>query len=339
MLVFFGKFQSAPPINQIDTVYLWIKKTDAMTIKQLEYVVAIANFRSFTKAAENCMVTQPTLTMQVQKLEDEIGIKLFNRGQKPLVPTAAGEHFIVRARQITRDIDQLRDFVSTDKESVSGSFTIGVIPTIAPYLLPLVLPKFIVDFPDTHLVLEELQTADIIRRLAAGTLDVGILVTPLDEKQIREIPLYNEPFLLFGNPADTVMHHDHISANELDSSKALLLNEGHCFREQTLNICGKSNESEFQGFEYASGSLEGLKSLVKQGLGYTLVPELSISKEADADYLKRFEKPEPIREVSLAVHTAFSKEALIEALRDTIQSVVPEEFNKAHHFKRIRWRL
>jgi LysR family transcriptional regulator, hydrogen peroxide-inducible genes activator len=310
-----------------------------MTIKQLEYVVAIDNFRSFTKAAENCMVTQPTLTMQVQKLEDDIGIKLFNRGKKPLVPTATGEHFILRARQITREIDQLRDFVSTDKESVSGSFTIGVIPTIAPYLLPLVLPKFIVDYPDTHLVLEELQTAEIIRRLAAGTLDVGILVTPLEEKQIREIPLYNEPFLLFGNPDDKVMSHEHIVANELDSSRALLLNEGHCFREQTLNICGRTTESDFKGFEYASGSLEGLKSLVKQGLGYTLVPELSINKETDSVYLKRFDEPEPIREVSLAVHVAFSKEALIEALRSCIQSAIPEEFSKPYHFKRIRWRL
>ena len=310
-----------------------------MTLKQLQYVVSIDNYRSFTKAAEKSMVTQPTLTMQVQKLEDEIGIKLFDRGQKPLKPTPTGEHFILRARQITREMDQLKEFVSTDKESISGSFTIGVIPTIAPYLLPAVLPGFIEKYPSTHLVLEELQTSEIIRRLSAGTLDVGILVTPLEEKQIREIPLYNEPFLLFGNPEDKIMSHELIEAQDLDSSKALLLNEGHCFREQTLNLCGQSAANPHQGFEYASGSLEGLKSLVRKGLGYTLVPELSVDQQVESEYLRRFDKPEPVREVSLAVHTGFSKEALIEILRDSIQSAIPDTFQKTQHFRRIRWRL
>ncbi|MFT4679789.1 MAG: LysR family hydrogen peroxide-inducible transcriptional activator [Flavobacteriales bacterium] len=309
-----------------------------MTLKQLQYAVAIDNFRSFTKAAASCLVTQPTLTMQVQKLEDEIGIKLFDRGQKPLVPTPTGEHFILRARQITREMDQLKEFVSSDKESISGSFSIGVIPTVAPYLLPLVLPDFIERYPDTHLVLEELQTAEIIRRLSAGTLDVGVLVTPLEERQIREIPLYNEPFLLYGNPKDSIMSHGLIVASELDSSRALLLNEGHCFREQTLNICGQST-APHKGFEYASGSLEGLKSLVRRGLGYTLVPELSVNEEVESDYLRRFDSPEPMREVSLAVHSGFSKEALIEILRDSIQAVIPEAFQQPQHYRRIRWRL
>ena len=283
-------------------------------------------------------MTQPTITMQIQKLEDEIGVKLFDRNSKPLSITPAGEQILMRAREILRDVDQLKAFVSEEKESLKGSFSLGVIPTIAPYLLPILLPRFVKKFPDTHLVVEELQTHQIIRRLKEGSLDIGLLSTPLEERQIREVALYNEPFLLYRNPLTHPEWQNEVLTGDLDYSHLLLLHEGHCFRDQTLNICRQAEDSSSLGFEYASGSIEGLKSLVRQGVGLTLVPEMAVNPAMDKEFTVPFAQPLPVREVGLAVHNSFTKEALIEALRDEIQEAIPKAFTRFSHFTRIKWR-
>ena len=308
-----------------------------MTLQQLEYVVALDNHRHFVKAANSCFVTQPTLTMQVKKLEEEIGIKLFDRDSTPLKPTAAGENIIIKARQVLMEVAQMKAFVSNETESVEGTFTLGIIPTIAPYLLPLFLPGFIAANPKTHLIIKELPTHQIINQLKNGLLDMGLLSTPLEEKMIREIALYYEPFLLYLPHKHNWTQTSDIDPKQLNQKEMLLLEEGHCFREQALAICHNRQQNKGRNFEYESGSIEALKGLVKQGMGYTLVPELAVTDELGADNIKRFVSPQPAREISLVVHNGFTKEALINRLHQSIIAVIPKQFVKAKTYTKVKW--
>ncbi|MGJ8660870.1 MAG: LysR substrate-binding domain-containing protein [Bacteroidota bacterium] len=309
-----------------------------MTLQQLEYLLALDDHRHFVKAAESCFVTQPTLTMQLKKLEDEIGLQLFDRQKKPLRPTEAGEQIIRKARQILGEVGDLKAFVNHETEDFDGEFTLAVIPTLAPYLLPIFLPSFIREFPTTKLIIQEMQTAQILDALQKGNLDMGLLVTPLEEKHIREIPLFHESFYLYLPKNHKLQKESKINSKMLDSEAMLFLEEGHCFREQALSICSRRNKKNIPAFEYRSGSIETLKSLVREDLGYTLVPELSILKDMKDVHVKQFMEPVPVREVSLAVHKSFSKEALIEAVRNSILKNLPTEFDKVQTFTRVKWR-
>ncbi len=306
-----------------------------MTIQQLEYVVALDNFRHFVKAADHCYVTQPTLTMQIKKLEDEIGVTIFDRSVKPLKPTSSGEQVVMKARQILREVNQLRALVFSETELIDGEFKVGIIPTVSPYLLPLFLPSFVENNPATRLKITEMQTDEIIRDLHKGTLDIGILATPLGDKNLREIPLYNEPFLLYLPKNHELRKEKQLTPNLLNPQEMLLLEQGHCFRDQALNICNQNERIAQRGFEYESGSLEALKGLVKNGMGYTLVPQLSVTA---ADDCMTFSNPQPAREISLVTHHSFSREALIERLHKTIQSAIPENLNKGKKFTKVIWR-
>jgi LysR family hydrogen peroxide-inducible transcriptional activator len=276
--------------------------------------------------------------MQVKKLEEEIGLRIFDRDRKPMKPTPAGEQVILIARQILREADQMKAFVSNEIESLAGNFNVGIIPTLAPYLLPLFLPSFIKENPTTKLKIQELQTDEIVSQLNKGTLDIGILVTPLESKTMREIPLFYEPFLLYLPEDHDLIHIRKLTTHHVDPEDMLFLEEGHCFREQALNICYRREKKKETGFEYASGSIETLKKLVKQGVGYTLVPELSVVAELDMKNIKRFESPEPVREVSIVVHHSFTKEALIERFHDSILQNIPNRFRKFERFTRVKWR-
>jgi LysR family hydrogen peroxide-inducible transcriptional activator len=295
-----------------------------MTLQQLEYIVALDEYRHYVTAASHSFVSQPNLTMQVKKLEDEIGVRIFDRNKKPLQPTEIGKEVILRARQILREAKQLKEFVNHEKESMEGEFTIGIIPTVAPYLLPQFLPLFMEENPKVHLKIQELQTSQIISQLENGIIDIGLLVTPLQEPHIREIPVYYEPFLLYLPKNHHLQKEKLMVADDLDPSDVLVLDEGHCFREQALSICKSAKNNSSIGFDYQSGSIEALKSLVRNGVGYTLVPELSVVNERDSGHLKRFSKPEPVREVSIVVHNSYIKESVITRLKATIQKVIPE---------------
>ncbi len=309
-----------------------------MTLQQLEYVVALDSYRNFVLAAEKSFVTQPTLTMQVKKLEDEIGVQIFDRNKKPIQPTPAGERVIMKARQILREVNQLKEFISSERNSVKGNFKIGIIPTLAPYLLPLFLPHFTRENPETHLQISELQTEEIVKGLKNDTIDIGILVTPLLEKTFREIVLYNEPFLVYHPQDHPFASQDKIDPDMLNLNEMLILNEGHCFRNQILNICNSDFANSSVGFDYQSGSIESLKNLVNRGVGYTLVPELSICDNREQNQIKRFNEPEPVREVSLVVHKGFTKESLIEKLRDLILQNIPDHFVKSKKYMKVMWR-
>lgn len=295
-----------------------------MTLQQLEYIVALDEYRHFVTAAEHCFVSQPNLTMQVKKLEEEVGVKIFDRNKKPLQPTEIGKEVIKRARQILRESRQLTEFVNHEKESMEGELSIGIIPTLAPYLLPRLLPIFIKENPKIHLKIQEVQTGQIISQIKSGLIDIGLLVTPISETEIKEIPVFYEPFLLYLPEKHRLFHEKLLLAEDLDPSDILVLDEGHCFRDQTLSICNNAKSGTSIGFDYQSGSIETLKNLVRHGVGFTLVPELSVIDELASVHVKRFSSPEPVREVSLVVHNSFIKDSVIARLQETIRRVVPE---------------
>ena len=307
-----------------------------MTIQQLEYVIALDNYRHYVTAAEKCHVTQPTITTQVKKLEEEIGLLIFDRSKTPLKPTLNGEVFISKARNIIREVDQLKEMVNSERESIEGEYRIGVIPTISPYLVPLFAGSFSKNHPNTILHIEEMKTESIIENIEKNKIDIGILVTPTEESFTREVPLYNEPFVFYGSEDHPLRQKKTLSSKEVENLKDLwLLNSGHCFRNQVLNICNSSDANRTINFE--SGSIESLKRMVNNYGGFTLVPEMALGKE-DQMGVVHFKNPKPIREVSLVMHQSFAKEGLIDALRTEILKVVPEGFDKNERFIKVKWR-
>lgn len=308
-----------------------------MTLQQLEYLVALDKHRNFVKAAESCYVTQPTLTMQLKKLEEEYGFQLFNRSEKPLRPTQNGLIFIEKAREILSRVEELKGFMKTNTEDIQGEFTMGIIPTLAPYILPRFLPYFIEAFPESKLFIQELQSEQIIEKLKSNQLDLAIIVTPLHEYALREIPLCNETFLVYLPENCPLIHLHELVDADLEAYELLLLEEGHCFRDQALNIC-KSIPRDSNRFIYQSGSIETLKSLVDKGLGYTLIPELSITTHDDSRRIKRFREPEPSREISLVVNKAFHRERLLDNIRKVLHDHLPEAMIKNRPRVRINWR-
>ena len=310
-----------------------------MTIQQLEYTVALDKHKNFVKAAESCFVTQPTLTMQIAKLEQQCDTKLFDRSKKPIETTAIGKQFVTKAHEVLRTVDEMNALVSKEKDSLDGEFRLGIIPTLAPYILPLLLPSFAQAHPHTHLIIKELQSELIIEALKSNSLDLALIVTPLGEKQLREIPIFHEPFLAYLPKGHELCEFEKLPQNVLDTHQLLILSEGHCFRNQTLNICKQSSKHGLSTFNYQSGSIEALKNLVDHGMGYTLIPELSVTKDIEnAPCIKRFVPPEPSREVSLVTYKSFVREKLIDTVIETIRQNLPKNIVQTKSHKRIKWR-
>lgn len=308
-----------------------------MTLQQLEYIVALDTYRHFVKAAEHCFVTQPTLTIQVKKLEDEIGVILFDRKQSPLKTTIAGSEIILKARKILREVTDLKQLVGHEKNNITGRFKIGVIPTVAPYLVPLFVRQFSEKYPDTILEITELKSEEIIDLLKKDSLDLGILVTPIEEPDISEMPLYYEPFVFYGSKNHSLLNQKTIGQNDLKNEPDLwLLDKGNCFRNQVLNLCISEEQKKIKSIYFDSNSIESVKQMVSHFNGFTLLPELSIS-ENDKNY-RPMTEPVPVREVSIIYHSTFIKEALIDALRKEILAVVPKAYEKNSRFFRVKWR-
>jgi LysR family hydrogen peroxide-inducible transcriptional activator len=293
-----------------------------MTLTQLQYTLAVAEQGNFTQAAEKCFVTQPTLSMQVQKLEEELGVKLFNRNTKPISLTAIGEKIIEQAKMILKEAKRMDDIVSVEKGIVGGNFRLGIIPTIMPTLLPLFLNTFIKKFPKVNLKIEELNTASIIEELKSGKLDAGIAATPLGDDRIIEKPLYYEPFVGYIPQSHPLSRLKTLKASDLEKMDVLVLEDGHCFREHVLKLCQTPNYSH--SFNLKSGSFETLIHLANDGLGMTLLPYLqtrSLSPK-NAENLRSFESPEPAREISLIHSKSQLKLPVIESLASTIEGII-----------------
>jgi LysR family transcriptional regulator, hydrogen peroxide-inducible genes activator len=302
-----------------------------MTLQQLEYAVAIAQWGSFVTAADKCFVTQPTLSMQVKKLEEEAGITLFDRSRQPVALTDAGKIFIAQAKVVLRENKRLREVVASAKGDLAGEIRIGIIPTVAPYLLPLFAGAFTKKYPEVSLVVNELTTENLIRALKEETIDCGILATPLHEPQLHEHHLFNEPFVAYLPKKSPLWKLRTLRAEDIDANDIWLLADGHCMRNQVLQLCAARNEKPAGlRLNYQSGSIETLRRMVDLGHGMTILPWLAVTtltaKQQQA--VRYFRTPEPVREISLVTHRAQLKKALIDKLSEAILESIPKQLKR-----------
>lgn len=295
-----------------------------MTITQLIYVLAVAEHKNFTLAAEKTFVTQPTLSMQIQKLEEELEVQIFDRTTKPIQPTAIGKVIIQQAKKIVNESDRIKDLIDLEKGFIGGEFKLGMIPTIAPTLLPMFLKTFLNKHNKVNLIIEEYTTEEIIQKLRNGYLDAAIVATPLVESDIKERVLFYEPFVGYMPPIFRQEVGPELRQEDLDLRKLLLLQDGHCFRDGIINICNNKATAESKNFKLQSGSFETLINLSKEGLGYTLLPylhTLSLGPD-DKKNLIQFADPKPAREISLIYTDNELKLQIINALYDVILSII-----------------
>lgn len=295
-----------------------------MTITQLQYVLAVAEHKNFTLAAEKCFVTQPTLSMQIQKVEEELDIIIFDRSKKPIQLTEVGQKIVAQAKNIVNEADRIKDIVDQQKGFIGGEFRLGIIPTVMPTLLPMFLNNFIKKYPKVKLIIEELNTTEIVTKLKNGHLDAAIAATPLEEEKIKEIVLYYEPFMVYVPKEHPKFNKSELEINDLNIDEILLLQDGHCFRDGILNLCKNNGVNAESKFQIESGSFETLIKLADEGLGITLLPYLHTLdlKDADKLKLKHFIEPKPAREISLLFPKNELKIHIIEALRTTISGVL-----------------
>ncbi len=298
-----------------------------MTLQQLQYIVAVADTGQFSKAARQCHVTQPTLTMMVRKLEDELGVTLFERRSKPARPTPEGGALIEQARVVLREAGQFRDLVKELRTGTSGTYRIGILPTLAPYLLPLFLERFAEAHPEARLTIDERRTSRILKALRNGEQDIGILAGPVEDDDLESIALFHEPFLAYLPEGHALLKQKRIAAKDLRKAPLWVLSEGHCLRDQVLRVCQQPSAAGHANIHYSTGSIETLKRMVANGSGLTLVPELSVQE--DERNIRRFEAPEPVREVVLVVRRPFVRRKALDALVEAIKASVPRRFRIA----------
>lgn len=297
-----------------------------MTLVQLEYIVAVDTYRSFVSAAEKCFVTQPTLSMQVQKLEDFLNIKIFDRSKQPIVPTEIGSQVIAQARIVLQENYKIKEIISSQEQDVVGELKIGIIPTIAPYLLPNVISAMLEKYPELKLLIWEYTTEDITHHLKTGVIDCGILATPLVEPNLAEVPLYYETFVSYISKNSKLYKKKALDPNDLQDENIWLLNEGHCMRSQVLNICRSTKNNRLQSLAYNTGSVETLIRMVDINDGATLLPELALSDltAKQLNKVRYFKSPEPVREISLVTNKNFIKKRMLNALKEEILNFIPK---------------
>lgn len=295
-----------------------------MTITQLSYVLAVAENQNFTKAAQKCFVTQPTLSMQIQKLEDQLNIQIFDRSKKPIELTAIGNKIVEQAKNIVNESNRIQDIVDQQKGYIGGEFKLGIIPTVMPTLLPMFLKNFTNKYPKVKLKIKELTTEEIIIRINKGQLDAAIAATPLKNETIKERVLYYEPFVAYIPKTHRLGDKKKLNVDDLDINDMLLLEDGHCFRDGVINLCKTFKSQNDEKFQLESGSIETLLKLSNEGLGMTLLPYLHTLDLIDKNKtsLHSFNEPSPAREVSLIYHKSELKMQIIEALKETISGVV-----------------
>jgi len=295
-----------------------------MTITQLRYVLAVAEHQNFTKAAQHAFVTQPTLSMQIHKLEEELGVEIFNRNKKPIALTQVGQKIVEQAKNIVNESYRIQDIVEQQKGFVGGEFRLAIIPTVMPTLLPMFLKNFINKYTKVNLKIYELNTEDLLNKLKSGQVDAAIAATPLEEDDILERPLYYEPFVGYIPKEHKLHDKTKLETDDLDIEDILLLEDGHCFKDNILNICKNRNSSFNTPYQIESGSFETMIRLSHEGLGMTLLPYLNTLElsEKQQENLKNFTNPKPAREISLIYHKSELKLQIIKALFDTINGVV-----------------
>lgn len=295
-----------------------------MTIIQLEYVLVVAESKNFTLAADKAFVTQPTLSMQIQKLEKELGVEIFDRSTHPIKITPIGEKIIAQAKVILKEVKKMSQMISELNISLEGTLKVGIIPTVLPTLLPLFYKNFVTQFPKAKLIIQELKTHEILEKLRDDKIDFGILVTPLGHEDIVEKPLYNEPLVAFVPEEHRLSKKSKISDSDLVLDDLLLLDEEHCFRNNVLSICDFFHTEVNPKLEVDSGSFHALLKLSKDGFGMTVLPSLHAEEltEVDKGFIKEFESPTPVREVSLVYHKSQLRLTFIKEFSKMVKSII-----------------
>ncbi len=297
-----------------------------ITLTQLEYIVAVDTCRHFGKAAKRCYITQPTLSMQIKKLEEDLEVVIFDRSRQPLVPTKLGEKILEQARIVLQQKEVVNEIIREHKSKVEGVMKIGIIPTLAPYLTPMFVGDFNRRYPDISIKIEELTTQEIVTRLGKDLLDVGILVTPLKNEKIEEKPLFYEKMMLYCNKNHPLSSLADIKVEDVTVPDLWLLNDGHCFRNQVINLCSqKGGNNPALPFSFEAGSLETLMNIIDKEGGVTLIPELATMgmNESRSEQVKIFSDVTPVREVSLAYTKHYAKTSQIKRLAKTITELMP----------------
>jgi len=310
-----------------------------MTIQQLEYILAVDKYRHFGHAADACFVTQPTLSAQISKLERELEIIIFDRSKMPVIPTELGAAVLSQAKKVVTESKGIYEMIAVLKGDISGVIKLGIIPTLAPYLLPLFIRRFLERYPHVQLEVEEMVTEEIVRKMRNDELDMGIVVTPLSEQGILEKPMFYEKFYVYLSKDHHLLAKKKLEISDIMNEDLWVLQQGHCFRDQVLNLC---DQAKFQrmNFHYESGSLEGLKNLVNKYQGITLLPELATMElnEEESSRLRPFKNEEPVREISIVLTRTFLKQKLVQLLFEEITASIPEEMTSRAHGKRVSFK-
>ena len=312
-----------------------------ITLTQLEYIVAIDEYRHFATAAEKCFVTQPTLSMQIKKLEDEPGVIIFDRSRQPVVPTDLGAKLIEQARMTLSATQRIKEIIQEEQQEVEGTLKIGIIPTLAPYLLPVFIGPYIRKYPAVKVEVEELVSEEIIRRLKRDILDVGLFVTPYHDEKIVERPVFYEEMLVYAHPDCELLKKKEVGHEDIVTSDIWMLGNGHCFRNQVVNLCEMSaSQHKNLPFEFESNSLETLMRIVDVEGGFTLIPELALQymSPEKKKQVRSIANTKPLREVSVIYSRHFTKQRLITLLCDEIKSVVPAHMLKRDRGMIVEWK-
>ena len=294
-----------------------------MNLQQIEYIVALDTPRHFVKAAQSCGVSQPTLSTLINKLEEELDTTIFDRSAHPIRPTAIGEQIINQARVVLYNISQLKELSLSEREQNSGKLRLGVIPTVAPYILPGLFQEMHSTQPQIELQVSEQQTHIIIEQIRKAELDMAILATPLGHDDILEIPLYYEKFLAYISPEEPIYKEEEIIASQMPTKHLWVLKEGHCMRNQIFNFC--EGQSDYNGF-YEAGSITTLVNIVDTNGGYTIIPELhrNLLHREQQSNVREFVQPAPVREISLIIRRDYVRQRMINSLVDAVKNVIPD---------------
>ena len=297
-----------------------------MTLQQLEYILAVNQFRHFAKAAEYCRVTQPTLSAMIQKLEEELEVKIFDRSQQPICPTPIGKLIIEQAQNVLTQAGHIKDIIGEEKHSLSGTFTLGILPTIAPYLLPRFFPQLMKKYPELDIRVVEMKTQDIKRALSAGEIDAGIIASLPEKDNFVQTSLFYEQFFAYVARQDALFDREIIRTSDLAGGQLWLLDEGHCFRDQLVRFC-QMKAAQISQIAYHLGSMETFMRMVESGKGITFIPELAVAQLNDVqkELVRPFAIPCPTRQVILITSEHFIRTSLLDVLKKEIQAAVPKE--------------
>jgi LysR family hydrogen peroxide-inducible transcriptional activator len=312
-----------------------------ITITQLEYIVAVDTYRHFATAADKCFITQPTLSMQIKKLEEFLDVTIFDRTKQPIIPTDVGTDIIKQARVILSETKRVDEIIHNHKNTIGGDLKIGIIPTLAPFLLPMFIGDYIRKYPDIKVEVEEMVSEEIMESLKKDTIDVGIFVTPAKDEKILERPLFYEEMMIYAHKDHNLLRQSLIEVKDIATPEIWMLGDGHCFRNQVINLCEMHDlQHQELPFEFESNSLETLMKIVDREGGFTLIPELATQylPEEKMSQVKRFSNLHPLREVSLVYSRHYTKHRLLDLLAKHIQSIIPHDLLRTDRGTIVEWR-